>query len=200
MIGVIAQKSEMSQLTIDNGDVVGVTWLAVPTNVVVQVKTPDKDGYTAIQLGAGEPKRQSKARAGHLQNLEAKLLREITVANPDSYHQGDKVDVSVFQVGDRVMVTGISKGKGFAGTIKRHHFKSGPGSHGHDHHRQPGSIGAMGIARVLPGRRMAGHMGAERVTAKNLQIVYIDVPNQRLAIEGSVPGANKAWVLVRKNA
>lgn len=200
MVGLVAKKSGMSQLVLENGDVVGVTWLEAKPNLIVQIKTLIKDGYAAVQLGAGEIKRYTRPQAGHLKKMDAKVLREIRTNDQAVYQPGDKVEVSIFQIGDRVMVTGVSKGKGFAGTIKRHHFKSGPGSHGHDHHRQPGSIGAMGIARVLPGHRMSGHMGAEQITTKNLRVVAVDAEKHRLAIQGAVPGSNKSWVLIRKHA
>jgi len=200
MIGLIAKKIDMSPLVLENGDVVGVTWLSVEPNHIAQVKTSEKDGYTAIQLGTGEAKKYSKALQGHLKNLDAKILKEILVDDVAGYKLGDQLDATVFKIGDRVMVTGVSKGKGFSGTIKRHHFKSGPGGHGHDHHRQPGSIGAMGIARVLPGHRMAGHQGADTVTTKNLRIVLVDPTSQRLAIEGAVPGGRNSFVLLRKYA
>ncbi|HAR55019.1 TPA: 50S ribosomal protein L3 [Patescibacteria group bacterium] len=198
MIGLIAQKIEMSRLTLDNGDVVGATWLHLPPNTVAQVKRLEKDGYSAIQLAMGQAKHYTKSLKGHLKTIDAKILREIKVDNADQYQRGDKLDVSLFAVGDKVRVTAMSKGKGFAGTIKRHHFKSGPGSHGHDHHRQPGSIGAMGIPRVEPGRRMSGHMGMDKVTTKNLLIVAVDPTAQRLAIQGSVPGHRKSYVLIQK--
>jgi len=200
MIGLIAQKSEMSKVVLKNGDMVGVTWLKVSPNVVTQIKTVEKDGYSAVQLGAGEKKKYSKPMAGHLQKLDAKILWEVRVEDSATYNKGQLVDVSVFQVGDKVIITGISKGKGFAGTIKRHNFKSGPSSHGHDHHRQPGSIGAMGMPRVQPGKRMAGHMGVDRITAKNLLVVAVDQSSQRLAVKGSVPGGYKSFILVRKHA
>ncbi len=200
MIGLIAQKLGMERVILASGDVVGVTWLKVEPNSVTQVKTLEKDGYTAIQLGAGKAKHPLKAQVGHLKGSEAKVLKEIKVDDTSLYTQGDKIDVTIFQPGDRVMVTGVSKGKGFAGTIKRHHFHSGPGGHGHDHHRQPGSIGAMGIPRVEPGRRMSGHMGAEQITTKNLQVAVVDPTLARLGVKGSVPGANKSFILIRKHA
>lgn len=190
----------MSQLVLENGDIVGATWLTVQPNVVVQVKTPAKEGYSAIQLGVGVAKKSTRSRQGHLKNLDAKTLREIRVEDPSQYTRGDKLDATQFAVGDQVMVTAVSKGKGFAGTIKRHNFKSGPGGHGHDHHRQPGSIGAMGIARVLPGRRMSGHMGAKQITTKNLKVVLVDAIEQRIAVRGAVPGGNRSLVLVKKHA
>ena len=190
----------MSQLVLDNGDIVGVTWLSVQPNTVVQIKTLAKEGYTAIQLGAGQAKKSTKPRLGHLQKLDAKILKEIKVDDPSLYQRGDKVDVSVFQVGDLLTVTATSKGKGFAGTIRRHNFKSGPGGHGHDHHRQPGSIGAMGMARVNPGHRMSGHLGDDQVTMKNLRVVAVDQELARLAVRGSIPGNNKNWILIKKHA
>jgi len=199
MIGLIAQKLEMARLTLDNGDVIGATWLSAPPNTVSQVKTVEKDGYNAIQLAMGQAKRYTKPLKGHLKTIDAKKLSEIKV-DDHQHARGDKLDVSLFTVGDKVSVMSTSKGKGFAGTIKRHHFSSGPASHGHDHHRQPGSIGAMGIARVEKGRKMSGHMGAERVTTKNLLVVAVDEKNNRLAVKGSVPGHRKSYVLIKKYA
>lgn len=190
----------MSQLVLDNGDIVGVTWLSVQPNTVVQVKHIDKEGYAAIQLGAGVAKKSTKPKLGHLQKLDAKILKEIKVDDVTKYQRGDKVDVSIFQVGDKLTVTAMSKGKGFAGTIRRHNFRSGPGGHGHDHHRQPGSIGPMGMARVNPGHRMSGHLGDDKVTMKNLRVVAVEPETARLAVRGSIPGGNKSWVLIKKYA
>lgn len=200
MIGVIAQKSGMSQLALENGDVVAVTWVKLHPNVVTQIKSTDKDGYNAVQLGSGtKKKRCTQPIKGHLKELEADVLREIRVDQVDKYHRGDKLDASVFAIGDLVQVTGISKGKGFAGTIKRHNFKSGPGGHGHDHHRQPGSIGPMGIPRVIKGMRMSGRMGSDQITTKNLPIIAIDMATQMIGIRGAVPGNNKSWIVIRKH-
>lgn len=199
MIGLIAQKSEMARLTLANGDVIGATWLIAPPNTIAQVKTIKKDGYNAIQLAMGQAKHYTKPLKGHLKTIDAKKLNEIRTDN-DDHKRGDKLDVSVFAIGDKVNVMATSKGKGFAGTIKRHHFSSGPASHGHDHHRQPGSIGAMGIARVEKGRRMSGHMGAERITTRNLLVVAVDATNNRLAVKGAVPGHRKSYVLIKKYA
>lgn len=199
MIGLIAQKLEMTRLTLDNGDVVGVTWLSVPPNTVSQVKTAEKDGYNAIQLAMGQSKQYTKPLKGHLKTIDAKKICEIKTED-HQYTRGDKLEVNLFAVGDKVSVTSTSKGKGFAGTIKRHNFKSGPGSHGHDHHRQPGSIGAMGIPRVEKGRRMSGHMGAETITTRNLAVVAVDTKNNQLAVKGSVPGHRNSHVLIKKYA
>lgn len=198
MIGLIAKKSGMSQVVLDNGEVAGVTLLKVEPNVIVQLKTKEKDGYTAIQLGSGAKKRYIKPEKQHLKELDARKLKEIQVEDIDQYKRGDKLDVSLFKINDLVSVTGVSKGKGFAGTIKRHNFKSGPSSHGHDHHRQPGSIGAMGRPNVHKGKRMAGRMGGDQITTKGLKVVAIDEKDNSIAIKGAVPGANNGWVFIKK--
>lgn len=199
MVGLIAKKSGMSQIVLDNGDATAVTLFKIEPNVVTQVKSLDQDGYQAIQVGSGARKRYNRAQQGHLKELDARIAREVRVQDISKYKRGDKLDVSLFAVGDLVSVRGITKGKGFAGTIKRHGFKSGPGSHGHDHHRQPGSIGAMGMPRVHKGKRMAGHMGSQQVTVKNLQVVAVDVKSQTVAVKGATPGANQGWVLMKKH-
>ena len=186
----------MSQLVLPSGEVAPVTWLKAQPNVVTQVKTVAKDGYAAIQIGAGVNKHLSRALKSHLKELDAKRLRELRTE--DELKRGDKIDLSIFEVGDKVMVTGVSKGKGFSGTVKRHSFSRGPMSHGHDHHRAPGSIGPMGIARVLPGKRMAGHQGAEQVTTRGLKVMAIDIKAGTIAVKGSVPGSRHSWLLIRK--
>lgn len=189
----------MSQVILDNGNVVPVTLLKVEPNVVTQVKSQDKEGYDAIQIGSGASKKYAKPLKGHLKELDAKILKEIRLPEASKdLKVGNKIDLNNFEVGDKVVVTGVSKGKGFAGTIKRHNFRSGPSGHGHDHHRQPGSIGAMGMPRVHKGKRMAGHMGVDTVTTKNVPIVLIDTKEKILAVKGSVPGANNNWVLIKK--
>jgi len=199
MIGLIAKKTGMSQVILDNGNVVPVTLLKVEPNVVTQVKSQDKEGYDAIQIGSGASKKYAKPLKGHLKELDAKILKEIRLPEASKdLKVGNKIDLNNFEVGDKVVVTGVSKGKGFAGTIKRHNFRSGPSGHGHDHHRQPGSIGAMGMPRVHKGKRMAGHMGVDTVTTKNVPIVLIDTKEKILAVKGSVPGANNNWVLIKK--
>jgi len=199
MVGLIAQKLNVSQVVLKNGDIVAATWLKIKPNLITQIKSKAKDGYNALQLGSGAKKRYNRPEKGHLKELDARVMQEIKTDNIGSVSRGDKLDLSLFSVGDKVIISGISKGKGFAGTIKRHSFKSGPSGHGHDHHRQPGSIGPMGIARVLPGKRMSGHMGSDRITIKNLQIVAIDKSGQKLAVKGSVPGIRNSWVLISKH-
>jgi len=199
MIGLITKKIGMSQAVLDNGKAIAVTLLKTEPNVVVQIKSPKKDGYTAIQLGSGGIKKHySKSIKGHLKGLDAKILKEICIKDDTIYKLGDKLDVSVFEPDDTVSLMGISKGKGFAGTIKRHNFSSGPSSHGHDHHRQPGSIGAMGMPRVHKGKRMAGRMGGNQVTIKNAKIINIDKKAGTIAVKGAVPGAGNGWILIQK--
>jgi len=196
MKGLLAQKFEMSQLVLPTGEVAPITWLKAQPNVVTQVKTVDKDGYVAVQIGAGIDKHPSKALKNHLKELDAKRMKELKAVT--ELKRGDKIDLSIFEVGDKVSVTGVSKGKGFSGTVKRHGFSRGPMSHGHDHHRAPGSIGPMGIARVLPGKRMSGHQGAEQVTTRGLKVMAIDLKAGTIAIKGSVPGSRHSWLLIRK--
>ncbi|MEA1909442.1 MAG: 50S ribosomal protein L3 [Patescibacteria group bacterium] len=197
---LLAKKIGMSQLISDSGEVLGVTWLDVTPNDIIQVKTLEKEGYNAVQLGIGQEKKLNKAKAGHVKDMLSKKLKEVKIEDSSSMKVGDKIDLSIFEVGKKVHVTAVSKGKGFAGTIKRHNFSRGPETHGHDHHRAPGSIGAMGMPRVHPGKKMAGHMGDEQITTKNLKIAAIDKSNNQIALAGSVPGANKGFVLISKNA
>lgn len=199
MVGLIAKKTGMSQIISDNGDVSSITILKVIPNVITQVKTEEKDGYSAIQIGTGVKKKYTKPLKGHLKELDAKVIKEIRVNDASKYKVGDKLDISILNIGDRIIVTGTSKGKGFAGTIKRHNFRSGPSSHGHDHHRQPGSIGAMGMPRVHKGKRMAGRMGGDTTTIKKVLVMDTNIKDQTIAVKGPVPGANKEWVLIRKD-
>lgn len=199
MIGLIAKKSGMSQVISENGDVTPVTLLKVAPNVITQIKNQKKDGYSAIQIGSGVRKKYTKPIKGHLKELDAKIIREIIVDDISKYKVGDKLDISILKVGDKITITGTSKGKGFAGTIKRHNFKSGPSSHGHDHHRQPGSIGAMGMPRIHKGKKMAGRMGGDTVTRKKVLVMATNIKDQTVAIKGPVPGANKDWILIKKD-
>jgi len=174
--------------------------------VVVQKKTAAHDGYDAVQLGLVEfisDKRVNKARHGHFKRANVspvKFLREFRLEASDEATQvGGKVLVDLFTPNDSVDVSGISKGKGFAGLVKRHHFGGGAATHGSMFHRAPGSIGASAFpSRVLKGMRAAGHMGRERVTAKNLQVVKVDVENNLLVLKGAVPGANGGYLVIKK--
>jgi large subunit ribosomal protein L3 len=199
--GIIGKKLGMTQLFRDNGTVEAATAVEAGPCTVVQVKTADREGYNAVQLGFGEAKRLKSPQKGHLKGLgRFRHLREFRMENVDDSHAGDQVNIDQFEVGDRVDVTGVSKGKGFAGVVKRHHFAGGPKTHGQsDRHRAPGSIGATtSPGRVLKGTRMAGHMGDERVTVRNLEILAIDVDRNRLLLKGAVPGVRQDLLIIKK--
>ena len=180
--------------------VIPVTLIESGPNFVTQVKTKDRDNYSAIQVGFGAKKEKNikKPQRGHLKNLDnLRWLREFRVED-SKLNNGDKIDVSVFAPGDKVNVVAISKGKGFQGVVKRHGFHGGPKSHGQkDRHRAPGSIGSSFPEHVFKGKRMAGRMGGDRVTVKNLEIVEIDGENNLIALKGAVPGRRGALVMIR---
>lgn len=188
----------MSQRYRSNGDVVPVTMVKVEPCTVTQVRTAERDGYVAIQVGTGIAKRMKKPQAGHLGKLgQLRTLREFRVLSSEGIEVGKRCDINSFESGDSINVTGTSKGKGFQGVVKRHGFHGSPASHGHkDQLRMPGSIGSTGPQRVFKGTRMGGHMGTDRVTVKNLEIVEVDPENSELAIKGAVPGARGSLVLV----
>jgi large subunit ribosomal protein L3 len=204
--GILGKKIGMTQLFLPDGQVVPVTLLKAGPCFVVQRKTPATDGYDAVQLGLNEfvkAKRINKPETGHLKKSGsegAKFLREFRLTGGDGdMKQGDKVLVSDFKPNEKVDVIGISKGRGFAGVVKRHHFRGGDGSHGSMHHRAPGSIGASSFpSRVVPGMRMGGHMGDDQVTVRNLEIVEIDTEDNVLVVKGAVPGPNGGYVVVRR--
>ncbi len=211
MKGLIGIKVGMTQVFDESGVVTPVTIVQAGPCYVVQVKNDDNDGYSAIQLGFGDvsEKRLTKGQRGHLglgkkgsEIPAVRHLREFRTSNVDGYEVGQQLTVSQFEIGDAVDVTGKSKGKGFAGGVKRHHFKGGVKTHGQsDRHRAPGSIGsATEMARVPKGRRMAGHMGNERQTAQNLKVVRIDNERNLIAIKGAVPGAKGGLVIIRDAA
>ena len=201
MPGIIGKKVGMTQVFRDNGKMEAVTLIEAGPCTVTQVKTADKEGYDAIQLGFGQAKRLTKAEQGHIKELgKFRYLREFSIADPKTVKVGDKIDVNVFQTGDVVNVAGISKGKGFAGVVKRHHFKGGPKTHGQsDRWRAPGSIGSTTTpGHVLKGLRMAGHMGLERVTARRLEVLRIDAEKNLLLLVGPVPGNRDGLLLISK--
>jgi large subunit ribosomal protein L3 len=180
MKGILGKKMGMTQIFDERGEVVPVTVIEAGPCFVTQVKTPGRDGYAAVQLGFKEvkPKRLTKSQLGHLgknQLPPLRYLQEIRLSDVGQYEEGQKIRVGIFDVGDRVDVTGISKGRGFAGVVKRHGFRGGPKTHGQsDRHRAPGSIGAGTTpGRVYKGMRMAGRMGNARVTVQNLQVVLV---------------------------
>src|SRR5215212_349588 len=199
-IGVIGRKVGMTSVFADDGTLVPVSVLSVEPNTVTALRTPDTDGYTAVQLGAGTNKKLTKPRLGQLKDLpKVRDTREFRVDDLAGYEVGQTVDVTLFAEGDEVDVTGVSKGRGFAGTIKRHHFRRGPETHGSDSHRQPGSIGAGTYpGRVFKGTPMAGRMGNDTITVKKLTVVRTDAERNLLLIKGSLPGARNALVVVRK--
>lgn len=200
---ILGLKLGMSQIFDEKGNVIPVTLIEAGPCIVTQIKTKEKDGYSAVQIGFGEAKKINKAIAGHLKNLGKLLfLREFRNEEPKindkELKRGDKIDVSVFKEGDLVKVTGLSKGKGFAGVVKRWHFKGRPASHGTKHElRTPGSVGASVPMRVIKGKKMPGRMGFERITVKNLKIVKVDPEKNLLAIKGAVPGPKGALLEIR---
>ncbi len=200
--GLIGKKIGMTQIFDDTGAVIPVTLIEAGPCYIAQVRTVESDGYFAVQLGFAEtkPKHLTGGQLGHLKrnNLPPlRHLREFRVKTNPGVDEGDKVEVDVFVIGDRVDIIGTSKGKGFAGVVKRYHFAGGPKTHGQsDRQRAPGSIGATsGTARVFPGKRMPGHMGNKRVTAQNLKVVLVDKERNLIGVRGSVPGP-KSGVLV----
>ena len=203
--GIIGRKIGMTQLFQESGQAIAVTAIQAGPSVVTQVKSRETDGYDAIQVGFIENKvRQSQlssAEHGHLQGLEnVRYLREFRTDDVSSVKRGDKVDMGFLEQGDLINVTGFSKGRGFAGVVKRYHFAGGPKTHGQtDRHRAPGSIGAATFpGRVLKGKRMAGHMGNRRVKTRNLEIIQVSAENNLLLVKGAVPGANGALLIIEK--
>jgi large subunit ribosomal protein L3 len=202
--GLIGRKLGMTRIFGDDGTVVPVSVIEATPNSITRLRTPEQDGYAALQLGAGVARRQTKPVAGQFKHLEKDhqspaRVREFRVDSVDGYEVGQTLDVSLFEAGELVDVTGVSKGHGFTGTIARHHFKRGPKTHGSNNYRQPGSIGAGTTpGRVFKGTKMGGHMGDERVTVKKLQVVKVDAERNLLLVKGAVPGARNAVLLVRK--
>jgi large subunit ribosomal protein L3 len=201
-IGLIGRKVGMTQIFAADGTMIPVSVVAVEPNTVTRVRTPERDGYTAVQVGIEESGKLNKPELGQLKNLpKLSVLREFRLEGSDdsAYSVGQKLDVTLFTAGDIVDVTGVSKGKGFSGHIKRHHFKRGPKTHGSDHHRAPGSIGpGTTPGRVYKGMRMAGHLGDERATVKKLRVVRADAERNLLLVKGSVPGSPHGLLLVKK--
>lgn len=204
--GILGKKIGMTQVFRPDGQVVPVTLVKAGPCVVVQRKTPATDGYDAVQIGLMEyvkPKHINKPSTGHLKKAGAegvKFLREFRLeAGNGDMKPGDRVLVEEFKPNEKVDVIGISKGRGFAGFVKRHHFRGGDASHGSMHHRAPGSIGSSSFpSRVFPGMRMAGQMGSARVTVRNLEIVDVDSEDNVLMVKGAVPGPNGSYVIVRR--
>ena len=200
-IGLIGRKVGMTQVFQDDGTMVAVSVLAIEPNTVTRLRTTERDGYTAVQLGTEESKKLSKPEAGQLKDLpKVATIREFRVDSLDGFEVGQRLAITdLFTDGDLVDVTGVSKGKGFAGHIKRHNFHRGPKTHGSDHHREPGSIGpGTTPGRVYKGLKMAGHMGDERATIKKVRVVRADADRNLLLVKGSLPGARGSLILVKK--
>jgi large subunit ribosomal protein L3 len=198
---LLGEKIGMTQVFDESGNVVPVTVIEAGPCVVTQLKTGQKDGYCAIQVGFGKRKKMNKPSQGHLKELNAKYLQEFRVDKPEEYKIGQEIKVEIFKPGELVWVSGISIGKGFAGTVKRHHFARGPMSHGSKSHRIPGSIGGGTTpGRVYKGRKMPGRMGAARVTVKNLKVARVDTEKNLLLLEGGVPGKRGNLLEIRKAA
>jgi large subunit ribosomal protein L3 len=201
-IGLIGRKVGMTQIFQPDGTMIAVSVLSVEPNTVTRLRTPERDGYTAVALGIEESGKLTKPEIGQLKDLpKVAVIREFRMDGKDTetYTVGQKLDVTLFAAGDLINVVGVSKGKGFSGHIKRHHFKRGPKTHGSDHHRAPGSIGpGTTPGRVYKGMRMAGHMGDARATVKKLQVVRTDAERNLLLVKGSVPGTPHGLLLVKK--
>jgi large subunit ribosomal protein L3 len=203
--GIIGKKLGMTQVYAADGRAIPVTVVQAGPCVVVQRKTKEKDGYSAVQLGLVEQKKVrgvTKPMEGHFKKAglpPCKVLREVKLGDGDEAAVGDKVSVDIFAPGDALRITAQSKGKGFQGVMKRHHFRGGAATHGSMFHRAPGGIGASAWpSRVIKGMRAAGHMGDEQVTIRKVQVVRVDAANNILLVKGSLPGANGGYVLIRK--
>jgi len=200
--GILGKKIGMTQIFTPEGRVVPVTVVEAGPCPVVQKKTVATDGYNAIQLGFSVLRESlsNKPRKGHFQKASLKpmrYVREFRVSDVESFEIGQEVKVDLFTVGDKIDVVGTSKGKGFAGMIKRHHASRGPMAHGSKYHRRTGSLGAKGPARVFKGRKLPGRMGGERVTIQNLEVVRVDADKNLILIKGAVPGANKSLLILK---
>jgi large subunit ribosomal protein L3 len=204
--GIIGKKVGMTQVYAENGQAYPVTVIEAGPCVVVQRKSKDKDGYSAVQLGlveARKTKSVTRPMKGHFDKAglpPCRVLREFRVEEAAEVKVGDKVSVELFAPGDTLTVSGVSRGKGFQGVIKRHNFRGGAATHGSMFHRAPGSIGASAFpSRVLPGMKAAGHMGTDKVTLRNVTVVRVDAGNNLLVVRGAVPGAGGSIVVIRKN-
>ena len=200
MKAFVTRKIGMTSIVSEDGSVIAVTLLSATPNTVTQVKTVETDGYNAVQVGAETSKKIGKTMAGHLKAAKAssKLIREFRIENiEEDLSVGAELTAEVFSVGDLVKVTGTSKGKGWAGTIKRHNFHRGRKTHGGGSYRRPGSIGSMYPQRIFKGKKMAGQMGHEQVSVKNLKVALVDTELNIIGVKGAVPGPRKGIVLIQ---
>ena len=203
MKGILGRKVGMTEVFSTDGKLIPVTVISVEPNVVTQIKTVEKDGYDAIQVGAFDKKDKasSKPEMGHVKKANTspkRFLKEIRGIEPSSYTLGQVIEADVFASGDTVDVTGISKGKGFQGVIKRWNQSRGPETHGSTYHRRVGSLGTMRPMRVLKGKKLPGHMGNEQITIQNLMIVDVDMENKCILVSGNVPGAKNSFVFIKE--
>jgi large subunit ribosomal protein L3 len=195
MKALITRKLGMTSIISDDGSVNAVTLLLAPENIVTQIKNQESDGYQALQLGLETKKKPAKPQAGHQKDakISSKIMREFRFDGDSEYKVGDKISADLFSVGDKVNVRSTSKGKGFAGTIKRHNFKLGRKTHGGSSYRKPGSIGS-----IFKGKKMAGQMGHETTTIKNLKIALVDKEEKVIGVFGAIPGPKKAIVVLKE--
>ena len=202
MKGILGRKIGMTEKFTTDGRVIPVTVIAVEPNVITQVKTVENDGYNAVQLGIVDKKEKhaTKAEIGHAKKAGVapkRFLKEIRVEDVTQYELGSTIKADTFEIGEKVDVTGTSKGKGFAGVIKRHNQSRGPETHGSRYHRRPGSMGTMRPMRVLKGKKLAGHLGHETVTIQNLEIIDVNLVDNYILVSGNVPGPKKSLVLIK---
>lgn len=199
--GILGRKIGMTQLFSEEGELTPVTVVQAEPNVVLQKKTMENDGYEALQIGFADEKesRTNKAEKGHAEKANTapkRYVREIRNANLDEYEVGQEIGVDVFQAGDKIDVTGTSKGKGFQGAIKRHGQQRGPTTHGSHFHRAPGAMGVIDPMRVFKGKKLPGQMGGKQITIQNLEVVKVDAERNLLLIKGNIPGAKKSYVKI----
>ena len=202
MKGILGRKIGMTEKFTTDGKVIPVTVISVEPNVITQIKTVDTDGYNAVQLGVVDKKEKhaTKQEIGHAKKAGVapkRFLKEIRVEDTTTYELGSTIKADTFEAGEKVDVTGTSKGKGFAGVIKRHNQSRGPETHGSRYHRRPGSMGTMRPMRVLKGKKLAGHMGSETVTIQNLEIIEVNANDNYILVSGNVPGAKNSLVLIK---
>jgi len=203
MKGILGRKVGMTEVFTTDGKLIPVTVISVEPNVVTQIKTVEKDGYNAIQVGAFDKREKvsNKPEMGHAKKantLPKRFLKEIRGVNTEEYTLGQVISADVFASGDTVDVTGTSKGKGFQGVIKRWNQSRGPETHGSTYHRRVGSLGTMRPMRVLKGKKLPGHMGSEQITIQNLMIVEVDTENKYILVSGNVPGAKNSFVFIKE--
>lgn len=194
MPGILGKKVGMTRLIQDDGRVIPLTVVECSPNVVTQIKTMEKDGYPAVVLGFDALSKPTKTQKYRYQ-------KEFKLTQAEAPEKGAEVKVDTFEVGETVKITGVSKGKGFAGVMKRHNFAGGPASHGSHFHREPGSVGMRSKpGKVIKGMRMAGHMGSDQVTLSRVQVVYVDAEKNLIGLKGAVPGSKGSLVIIRKQS